>query len=113
MSAIGNDYGYEQVFARELRALANPRDVFIPISTSGNSPNILAAVEVAREISLRTIGFTGVRGGRVAEMCPCLRVPSGRTERVQEGHILLGHILCGLVESAYFRAHQPELTTTA
>ena len=104
MSAIGNDYGYDQVFARELRALAGPRDVFIPISTSGNSPNILAAAEVARELPVRMKGFTGESGGRVAGMCPCLRVPSTRTERIQEGHILLGHVLCALVENAYFRA---------
>lgn len=113
MSAIGNDYGYDQVFARELRALANPHDVFLPISTSGNSPNILAAVEVAQELSLRTMGFTGETGGRLAGVCPCLRVPSRRTERIQEGHILLGHILCGLVESAYFKGHQPAITVTA
>ena len=104
MSAIGNDYGYDQVFARELRALAGPRDVFIPISTSGNSPNILAAAEVARELSIRMKGFTGEGGGHLAGMCPCLRVPSTRTERIQEGHILLGHVLCALVENAYFRA---------
>ena len=102
MSAIGNDYGYDQVFARELRALAGPHDVFIPFTTSGNSPNILAAVEVAQELSIRTMGFTGESGGRLAAVCPCLHVPSGRTERIQEGHILLGHILCGLVESIYF-----------
>ena len=103
MSAIGNDYGYDQVFARELRAMAGPHDVFVPITTSGNSPNILAAVEVARELSIRTMGFTGEGGGRLGDFCPCLRVPSRRTERVQEGHILLGHILCGLVETAYFK----------
>ena len=103
MSAIGNDYGYDQVFARELRAMAGPHDVFVPITTSGNSPNILAAVEVARELSIRTMGFTGEGGGHLGDFCPCLRVPSRRTERVQEGHILLGHILCGLVETAYFK----------
>jgi D-sedoheptulose 7-phosphate isomerase len=113
MSAIGNDYGYEQVFARELRALAGPSDVFVPISTSGNSPNILAAVEVAKELSLRTMGFTGETGGRLAGVCACLRVPSGRTERIQEGHILLGHVLCGLVETAYFRGHQPATAAMA
>lgn len=103
MSAIGNDYGYDQIFARELSALAGPHDVFVPITTSGNSPNILAAVAVARELSIRSMGFTGQSGGKLAAACPCLRVPSSRTERIQEGHILLGHILCGLVESAYFK----------
>ena len=101
MSAIGNDYGYEQVFPRELRAVASPHDVLIPITTSGNSPNILAAVKVAQEISIRTMGFTGESGGKLAAVCPCLRVPSSRTERIQEGHILLGHILCAQVETAY------------
>jgi D-sedoheptulose 7-phosphate isomerase len=105
-SAIGNDYGYDQVFTRELRALAGSNDVFIPISTSGNSPNILAAVAVAQELSIRTMGFTGAGGGKLASICPCVRVPSGRTERIQEGHILLGHILCGLLENAYFKGSQ-------
>lgn len=103
MSAIGNDYGYDQVFARELRAMAQPHDVFVPISTSGNSPNILAAVAVAEERSIRSMAFTGQSGGKLAGACPCLRVPSSRTERIQEGHILLGHILCARVESAYFK----------
>lgn len=94
MSAIGNDYGYDQVFARELRALAGPLDVFIPITTSGNSANILAAVAVAQQLPIRTMGFTGASGGKLAATCPCLRIPSSRTERIQEGHILLGHILC-------------------
>lgn len=107
ISAIANDYGYEQVFARELKALAMPQDVFIPISTSGNSPNILAAVRVAQELSLLTMGLTGEQGGTLATLCPCLQVPSKRTERIQEGHILLGHILSAAVESAYFQ--QPVL----
>lgn len=109
-SAIGNDYGYDQVFVRELRALADSNDVFIPITTSGNSPNILAAVTVAQELSIRTMGFTGESGGRLASICPCVRVPSSRTERIQEGHILLGHILCGLLENAYFKGHQSVVT---
>lgn len=108
MSAIGNDYGYDQVFSRELRAMAGPHDVFVPITTSGNSSNILVAVDVARELSIRTMGFTGEGGGKLAALCPCLRMPSRRTERVQEGHILLGHILCGLVENAYFKGNKSE-----
>jgi len=107
MSAIGNDYGYDQIFARELRALAGAEDVFIPITTSGNSLNILAAVDVAQELAIRTMGFTGESGGKLAAVCPCLRVPSSRTERIQESHILLGHILCGLVEHAYFKGETP------
>lgn len=107
MSAIGNDYGYEQVFVRELRVLASPADVFIPISTSGNSPNILLAVAVAKELGVHTMGFTGETGGELAKQCPCLCMPSRRTERIQEGHILFGHILCGLVERIYFSQEQP------
>jgi D-sedoheptulose 7-phosphate isomerase len=102
MSAIGNDYGYDQVFSRELRALANREDIFIPITTSGNSPNILAAVEAANEIGVYSFAFTGKTGGKMASACPCLCVPAERTERIQEGHIILGHTLCAIVESAYF-----------
>ena len=112
MSAIGNDYGYDQVFARELQALAGPKDVFVAISTSGNSPNILAAVEVALAGKVRTMGFTGQSGGKLAQLCPCLHVPSTRTERIQEGHILLGHILCGVVENIYFKGAHPAKTGT-
>jgi D-sedoheptulose 7-phosphate isomerase len=107
MSAIGNDYGYEQAFARELRVLASSADVFIPISTSGNSPNILSAVAVAKELGVHTVGFTGETGGELIRQCSCLCVPARRTERIQECHILFGHILCGLVERIYFSQEQP------
>ncbi|MES2510122.1 MAG: SIS domain-containing protein [Pseudomonadota bacterium] len=102
ISAIGNDYGYELVFARELQGIAHPEDIFIPISTSGNSANILAAVRMARELGIRTVAWTGVSGGGLRELCDCIRMPSGETARIQECHILIGHILCGLVEAAYF-----------
>jgi D-sedoheptulose 7-phosphate isomerase len=102
ISAIGNDYGFEQVFARELRGIAGRADVFIPLTTSGNSPNILAAVDVARDMGVRTVGLTGRGGGRLAEACECIRVPSDQTARIQECHALLGHILCGLVEATFF-----------
>lgn len=103
MSAIGNDYGFDQAFARELKAIALPNDVFIPISTSGNSPNILAAIEAARELEVLTIGLTGLDGGKMSGMCDCIRVPSKETARIQECHIMIGHIVCGLVEERYFR----------
>jgi D-sedoheptulose 7-phosphate isomerase len=107
ISAIGNDYGYEQVFARELQASAKPEDVFIPITTSGNSQNILAAVEIARELGIVTVGWSGQSGGRLKQLCECICVPSAETARIQECHILIGHILCGLVESTYFtKEHQ-------
>lgn len=104
ISAIGNDYGYDQVFSRELRAIAQRGDVFIPISTSGNSPNIIAAVEVAKELGITTVGWTGESGGRLKALCECIRIPSASTARIQECHILIGHIVCGLVEERYFRA---------
>ena len=102
ISAIGNDYGYEFVFARELEALARPEDVFIAISTSGNSANILEAVKVAKARGVATVAWTGATGGRLSDLCECLRVPSTETARIQECHILVGHILCGLVEAWYF-----------
>ena len=107
MSAIGNDYGYEHIFAREITALAGPDDVFIPISTSGNSRNILLAVQAASEKSVRMMALTGETGGQLASHCACLCLPSMRTERIQEGHILLGHILCGIVEAAIFGKTAP------
>jgi len=102
ISAIGNDYGFEQVFARELRGIAQPNDVFIGISTSGNSPNIVAAIQVAKEMSLRQMAWTGQSGGKLADQCECLRVPSKETARIQECHILVGHVLCELVEQQFF-----------
>jgi len=102
ISAIGNDYGYDQVFSRELEAVARPGDVFIPITTSGNSPNVLQAIKMARRLELRTVCLTGETGGAAKELCECLRMPSRETARIQECHILVGHILCGLVESMYF-----------
>lgn len=103
ITAIGNDYGYEQVFARELEAILKPEDVFIPISTSGNSPNILAAVKVAKQRNILTIALTGKTGGQLKQHCECLSMPSNETARIQECHILVGHILCKLVEDAYFK----------
>lgn len=102
ISAIGNDYGYEQIFARELQAIARPGDVFIAISTSGNSANILAAVSAAKELGVTTVAWTGAGGGRLGQMCDCICIPSPETARIQECHILIGHIVCGLVEAAYF-----------
>ncbi|MBF0627449.1 MAG: SIS domain-containing protein [Magnetococcales bacterium] len=102
ISAIGNDYGYEQVFAREVVALGRPGDVFIPITTSGNSPNLLVAVEEARKKQLHVVGFTGQSGGKLFSQCDCIRVPSTVTARIQESHILIGHILCELVERGMF-----------
>ncbi len=102
ISAIGNDYGYEQVFARELQAIAKTEDVFIAISTSGSSPNILKAVSLSMELGIKTFAWTGKEGGSLKQICECICIPSNQTARIQESHILIGHVLCGLVEAAYF-----------
>lgn len=107
ITAIGNDYGYEQVFARELEAVAKPNDLFIAISTSGNSQNVLTAVEKATELGIATVCLTGQSGGKVLAMCDCLRMPSNETARIQECHITIGHIVCGLVEEQIFAEAKP------
>lgn len=99
LTAIGNDYGYEKLFSRQIQALGRPGDVFIGYSTSGKSPNILNAFEAAREARLICVGFTGNRGGPFRGLCHhLLEVPSADTPKIQEGHMVLGHILCGLAE---------------
>jgi D-sedoheptulose 7-phosphate isomerase len=102
ISAIGNDYGYAHVFSRELEGIASPGDVFIAISTSGNSENIVAAVSKALTLGVATWAWTGDTGGKLKALCPCVCVPSSETARIQECHILIGHIVCGLVEANYF-----------
>lgn len=100
MSAIGNDFGYQLTFARELEGLARPHSVAIALSTSGNSANILELVEQATALEVPVLVLTGEDGGAVAEKCDVIRVPSNRTERIQEMHILLGHTLCLLIEES-------------
>lgn len=103
LTAIGNDYGYEQIFRRQLEANGRQGDVFIGISTSGNSPNILAALQCARELGIISVGLTGQGEKKMRQHCDyCIRVPSESTPRIQESHILLGHIICGMVEGAMF-----------
>lgn len=105
LTAIGNDYGYEKLFARQVQAHANTGDVLIGYSTSGKSPNILRAFEEARSRGLVRVGLTGNRGGPMQELCDhLLEVPSADTPKIQEGHLVLGHILCGLIENALFKA---------
>jgi D-sedoheptulose 7-phosphate isomerase len=99
LTAIGNDYGYEHVFARELSAHARPGDVLLAITTSGNSPNILRAIEAARKGKVAVIGLTGESGGKMRAACDlCLCVPSKSTARIQEMHITMGHAMCELLE---------------
>jgi D-sedoheptulose 7-phosphate isomerase len=103
LTAIGNDYGYERAFARQVEAVGVAGDVFVGISTSGRSPNIVAALQVARAKGLVTVGMTGRGGGRLPELCDhCLRTPSDETPRIQEGHIAMGHTICWLIERAIF-----------
>lgn len=103
MTAIGNDYGYEKLFARQIQAQGQEGDIFIGYSTSGKSPNVLLAFEEARAQGLICVGLTGNRGGAMKNLCHhLLEVPSADTPKIQEGHLVLGHILCGLVERAIF-----------
>ena len=102
MTAIGNDYGYENVFAREIQAIATPADVLIAITTSGNSGNILKALEAAKEANVPSVVLTGAGRGMLDAATETLNIPSTDTARIQECHILLGHIICGLVEEAIF-----------
>lgn len=105
LTAIGNDYGYEKIFARQVQAYALKGDVLIAYSTSGSSLNILAALAEARQRGVITVGMTGNRSGPIVSLCDhCLAVPSADTPKIQEGHAVLGHILCGLVERQMFPA---------
>jgi D-sedoheptulose 7-phosphate isomerase len=103
LTAIGNDYGYDRVFERQVLGLGRPGDVLLAISTSGRSPNILRAIGAAREKGVAVVGFTGSSGGDIAPLCDvCLRVPSDSTPLIQQVHITAGHIICGLVEARLF-----------
>ena len=103
LTAVGNDYGYDYTFARQIEALGQAGDVFIAISTSGNSPNILRAAQAARTRGMHVLGFTGRGGGKLAPLADiCFRMPSDETPRIQEGHEFIGHLLCALIESQMF-----------
>lgn len=102
LTAIGNDYDFSQVFARQVRAQVTARDAVVGISTSGKSPNVLHALEAARECGARAVGFTGLPGQPLAAACDlCLCVPSGQTPRIQEAHILAWHVICDLIEREF------------
>jgi len=102
MTSVGNDYRFEEVFSRELGVLARKGDVFIGISTSGNSKNIIRVVQKALNKGLKVYCFTGKKESDIVKMCKCLRVPSDITARIQEAHITIGHIICEIVESQVF-----------
>ena len=109
LTALGNDYGYNMVFSRQVQALGNAGDIAIGISTSGNSPNVLEAFDSARAKSLLTIGFTGQDGGKMNGRTDILfRVPSRMTPRIKETHITLGHVLCELIDRELFPEAYPQ-----
>ncbi|MFK8186598.1 MAG: D-sedoheptulose 7-phosphate isomerase [Phormidesmis sp.] len=103
VTAIANDYGYEKVFSRQAQAYGQPGDLFVGISTSGNSKNILAAIEHCQENEIETVALTGLGGGKMAEACDvAIQIPSQSTPRIQECHILIVHMLCAAVEEVLF-----------
>lgn len=104
VTAVGNDYGYDVIYSRLVKGMGNKGDVLVGLSTSGNSPNILKAFEMAKEKGMITMAFTGQSGGKLKALSDyLLNVPSTDTPRIQESHILLGHIICQLVEEKYFQ----------
>lgn len=103
ITAVANDYSFDDIYARAVQGSGRKGDILIGISTSGNSENIIRAMKVAREIGILTVGMTGETGGKMKEFCDYLiNVPSTDTPRIQEAHILIGHIICELVESSLF-----------
>lgn len=105
LTAVANDYSYDEIYARLIRGIANPGDILIGLSTSGNSGNIVKAFEAARNKNVITIGFTGDSGGKMKGLSDYLfNIPSSDTPRIQESHILIGHIVCELVEREYFKS---------
>jgi len=108
LTAVGNDYGYQDVFARQIQALGQAGDVFIAISTSGNSPNILKAIDAAKARGLTVIGLTGKSGGKMKPLCDiCICAPSDSTPRIQECHLVIEHALCACIEEAMFGDLRP------
>jgi len=103
LTAIGNDYGYEKLFSRQVQANGVEGDMFIGISTSGNSKNVVEALKTCKEKGIVSVGLTGEAGGAMADLCDyCIKVPSRETPRIQEAHILIGHIICSVVEEELF-----------
>jgi D-sedoheptulose 7-phosphate isomerase len=104
ITSISNDYEFERLFARQLEAIGKKGDVFISLSTSGNSTNILVGLKEAKKLGMFTIGLTGKSGGKMNRLCDrIIKVPSDETPRIQEAHILIGHIICSLIENSLFR----------
>lgn len=100
LTAIGNDYSYAEVFARQLQGVGRPGDVLVGLSTSGNSENVVRALRAAHDLGVSRIGLTGASGGMMRELCDiCIQVPSDKTNHIQEMHIAVGHFICGIVEA--------------
>jgi D-sedoheptulose 7-phosphate isomerase len=105
LTAAGNDYGYERVFERQVRGLGRPGDMFIGITTSGKSPNVIAALKAARDMGVVTVGFTGMAGAAMTSLCDLMLIaPSSETAQIQQIHITAGHAICGIVERDLFKA---------
>ena len=114
LTAIGNDYGFDLVFSRQIEALGHNGDVVIGISTSGNSPNVLRALSVGKRMGLHTVAFTGCSGGTLKDVVDhCICAPSSETPRIQESHILIGHIIAQLVEQTIFHEQSHEQSADA
>lgn len=110
LTAIGNDYGFDHLFERQVQAQGNEGDVFIGLTTSGNSENIIKALHTCRTKKIQSIVLTGETGGKAADLCDiCIRVPSMETPRIQESHILIAHIICCVVEEEIFGAQKKRL----
>ena len=103
LTAIGNDYGFDRIFSRQIESIGENGDVLVAISTSGNSPNILNALKICKQKGITTLGLTGGTGGAMKEFCDhIVIVPSNETPVIQESHILIGHMLCGIIEEEIF-----------
>ena len=103
LTAIGNDYGFSQVFSRQIEAISKSEDIFFAISTSGNSKNIINAIKAAKKQNVTVIGLTGMKGGLMKSLCDyCICVPSNETPRIQESHLMIEHIICSIIESELF-----------
>jgi D-sedoheptulose 7-phosphate isomerase len=107
LTAIGNDYGYQYLFSRQIEGNGNRGDVFLAISTSGNSKNLIKAIEVSKNKGIAVIGLTGENGGKMGELCDViLKIPSQETPRIQECHILIGHLICSHIEKEVFKSYK-------
>lgn len=103
LTAVANDYDYQRVFARQVEAHGDPGDLMIGLSTSGNSANVIEALRVCETMGITTVGLTGAAGGKMPALCDlCVNVPSDETPRIQESHILIGHIICAVIEDFLF-----------